>query len=208
MEIYLVRHGETEYNRADIFRGRSDPPLNDNGIAQARMAGEYLADLEFEEFYHSPLLRARQTAEEIASFHHRTPVPLDLLIDVDYGEWSGKSVEEVRLRWPREFELWINQPSRLVFPGGESLLSVYQRLKEALYRLAHRHNFRVLAVSHKVTNRIMLCIALGLDLEGIWRIDQSNGAINIITSVDGSWMVKRMNDVSHLASCMSPDQQT
>ncbi len=208
MELYLVRHGETEYNRADIFRGRSDPPLNENGMTQALMAGRYLGGLEFEGFYHSPLLRARQTAEQIASFHHQTPTPLEQLIDVDYGEWSGKSVEEVRSRWPREFDLWINQPSRLVFPGGESLISVYDRLKDALSWLAEQHRKRVLAVGHKVINRIMLCIALGLDLEGIWRIDQSNGAINIIASVDGRWMVKRMNDVCHLVTCMSPDQQT
>jgi broad specificity phosphatase PhoE len=137
-----------------------------------------------------------------------TVQPLGYFIDVDYGEWSGKTVEEVRRNWPREFELWVKRPGELVFPGGESLKEVCQRVNEGLLWLRDHNQQRVLLVGHKLVNRIILCIVLGLSLEGIWSIDQSNGAINVITTFDERWMIRRMNDVSHIESCLSREQLT
>ncbi len=130
MELYLVRHGETEMNRVDVFRGRSDPPLNETGLEQARAVGESLARLDFQAFYASPLKRSMQTAQAIADRHVSEVRPFPAFIDIDYGEWSGKSVEEVRSRWPREFSLWSESPAEVVFPGGESLAGAYARLSE------------------------------------------------------------------------------
>jgi broad specificity phosphatase PhoE len=96
-----VRHGETEMNRADLFRGRSDPPLNETGLEQARATGESLARLEFRAFYASPLARSMRTARAIAERHASEVRPLPAFIDIDYGAWSGLSAEEVRSRWPR-----------------------------------------------------------------------------------------------------------
>jgi broad specificity phosphatase PhoE len=208
VELYLVRHGETEMNRADLFRGRSDPPLNETGLEQARAAGESLACLEFQAFYASPLTRSMRTARAIAERHASEVLPFPAFIDIDYGAWSGLSVEEVRSRWPREFSLWSESPAEAVFPGGESLSGAYARLAEGLAALRDMHAGRVLVVGHKVVNRLVLCVCLGLGPEGMWRLDQSNGAINVVESRGESWMVKRLNDVAHLSSCMSRDQLT
>ncbi len=208
MELYLLRHGETEMNRADVFRGRADPPLNERGLEQARAAGQSLSGLGFEAFYASPLTRSMQTARAVALPHASEVVPLPAFIDVDYGEWSGLGVEEVRSRWPEELRTWAERPSEAAFPGGESLLEARERLARGLEGLRKGHAGRVLLVGHKVVNRIALCICLGLGLEGIWRLDQSNGAINVVASTDGGWLVKRMNDVGHLSACASRDQLT
>ncbi len=208
MELVLIRHGETEFNRADIFRGRADPPLNERGLRQARAAAARLAALEMEAVYSSPLKRAMQTAGIIAGSHGLEVRSHPLFIDVDYGEWSGKSVDEVESAWPLEFSLWKEDPGRLCFPGGERLAEVRERLSRGLEELRDRHGGMVLLVGHKVVNRIILCICLGLGLEGIWRLDQSNGAINVIAAADSGWMLRRMNDVSHLEGCASPDQRT
>ncbi len=208
MDLVLVRHGETELNRADVFRGRADPPLNRQGLRQAEAASRRLASFPLEAAYASPLLRAAQTARAIASPHGIEVELHPSFIDVDYGEWSEKSVDEVAGTWPREFALWQQDPASLRFPGGESLKEARERLREGLEMLRSRHQGVVLLVGHKVVNRVILCICLGLGLEGIWRLDQSNGAINLISTVPDGWLLRRMNDVSHLEGCASADQRT
>lgn len=208
MELILVRHGETEFNRADVFRGRVDLPLNERGREQAKAAARYLSDLAFDAFYSSPLKRSVETAEAIAAPHGRGVEPLADFIDVDYGEWSGKSVEEVREGWPDLFVLWTDDPEKLTFPGGESLQEVRKRLQRGLEDLAARNEGRVLLVGHKLINRMIICIVLGLPTAGIWRVDQSNGAINVIRHGERGWVLRRLNDVSHLRGLESGNQVT
>ncbi len=208
LELILLRHGETEFNRADVFRGRVDLPLNRRGKRQARAAADYLSDLSFQAFYSSPLRRSMETASAVAEPHGGRVEPLDRFIDVDYGEWSGKSVEEVREGWPDVFRLWVEDPGKVTFPGGESLQAVRRRLREGLEELADRHSGRVLLVGHKLINRMIICIVLGLSTSGIWRVDQSNGAINVISHDGRVWMLRRMNDTAHLKGLESADQRT
>ncbi len=208
MELILLRHGETEFNRADVFRGRVDLPLNRKGRKQAEAAAAYLSGLSFQAFYSSPLRRSVETASAVAAPHKGRVVTLDEFIDVDYGDWSGKSVEEVREGWPEVFRLWVEEPGKVTFPGGESLRAVRMRLKRGLERLSERHGGRVLLVGHKLINRLIICIVLGLPTSGIWRVDQSNGAINVISHDERGWMLRRMNDTAHLKGLESADQRT
>jgi broad specificity phosphatase PhoE len=208
LELVLVRHGETEFNRADVFRGRIDLPLNERGRMQAQAAADYLAAEELEAFYSSPLQRSMETAAAIALPHAGEAQPLDYFIDVDYGQWSGKSIDEIRAAWPREFSIWADDPDRATFPDGEDVRVVRKRLEEGLEWLAREHNGGVLLVGHKLINRIILCIVLGLPTSGIWKLEQSNGAINLITRGEREWVLRRMNDASHLQGLESNDQQT
>ena len=209
MELYLLRHGETGMNRADVFRGRADPPLNERGLEQAGGWPEPVRP-GFRGFLREPAdpLHA-DGAGSRPSAHASEVGPLTAFIDVDYGEWSGLGVEEVRSRWPEELRIWAERPSEAAFPGGESLPEARERLGRGLDVLRKGHTGRVLLVGHKVVNRMALCVCLGLGLEGIWRLDQSNGAINASPlATDGGWLVRSMNDVGHLSACTSRDQLT
>jgi len=208
MELVLIRHGETEYNRADVFRGRIDLPLNERGRMQAHAASEYLAEEEFAAFYSSPLRRAMETAGAIAEPHGGKVRPMEDFIDVDYGEWSGKSIEEIASSWPREFAIWAEDPEKAVFPCGEAVTNVRERLREGMERLAREHDGRVLLVGHKLINRMILCYVLGLPTSGIWRMEQSNGAINNISWGERGWVLRRLNDTGHLRGLESREQET
>lgn len=208
MELVLVRHGETEYNRADVFRGRVDLPLNERGREQAEAAARYLEGVDFEAFYSSPLQRSMQTAGAIAAPHGGEVKPLEYFIDVDYGEWSGKNIAEIRKTWPQEFAVWANNPEEAAFPGGEPVREVRERLRKGLEWMSSRHEGTVLLVGHKLINRLVICIVLDLPTRGIWRVEQSNGAINIISHGERGWVLRRMNDVAHLRGLESKDQQT
>jgi len=94
--IILARHGETEWNVAEVFRGRIDIELNETGMKQAELLAEYLSNVEIDAIYSSPLKRALKTAKVIASYHKLNVEIVPGLIDFDYGKWQGLTHQEVK----------------------------------------------------------------------------------------------------------------
>ena len=95
MDIYLVRHGETQWNKEEVFRGRKDIPLNETGRKQAAQAGAYFREVPVKRIISSPLSRAVETAQGIAT---ATGVPVERvgeLTDINFGIWEGLSLKEV-----------------------------------------------------------------------------------------------------------------
>ncbi len=126
-EIILARHGETEWNVGEIFRGRIDIELNETGIKQAELLAEYLSDVEIDAIYSSPLKRALRTAEVIAS-HHKLEVEIAPgIIDLDFGQWQGLSLQEVTDKYSGLYAEWLSRPDRVKMPAGESLNDVRER---------------------------------------------------------------------------------
>jgi broad specificity phosphatase PhoE len=209
MRLYLVRHGETEYNRHDIFRGLKDIPLNDTGLRQARAAAECLKDMDFEAFYSGPLQRSYDTASAIAEPHGASVQLLSNLQDIDYGEWTGKTVDQVREAFPEIFQTWRNDPAQVTFPGGESLRDASARVQRGFEILAERHpDGNVLAVGHKMVNRLLLCTILGAAIGCMWHIEQMNGGINVIETGPRGYMLMQLNDTCHLTTCMTDNGVT
>ncbi|MFO7996535.1 MAG: histidine phosphatase family protein [Dehalococcoidia bacterium] len=97
--MMLVRHGDTDWNVEEIFRGRADVELNETGVKQAELLGKYLEFVPIEAVYSSPLKRALRTAEIIAGFHNIDITSCRELIDFDYGEWQGLSQDTVKERY-------------------------------------------------------------------------------------------------------------
>jgi len=98
-KILLIRHGDTDWNVEEIFRGRADIELNETGIKQAELLAKHLADEKIVAIYSSPLKRALRTAEIIAGSHHMNVIPAQELIDFDYGAWQGLSHDTVKEKY-------------------------------------------------------------------------------------------------------------
>jgi len=195
----LIRHGETEWNRDDRFRGRSDVPLNESGIAQARKIQERLAHLKIDAVYTSPLPRAIQTAEPLARSHNIEIRQTADLLDIDYGVWEGMAREDIQTKYPDLYNTWIKTPGKVKFPGGESVRQVRLRVEKLLEHLGEDHLGETVAlVSHRVTCHIALCIALDLPNDAIWRLRQDVGCINKFETRDGLYVVTLMNATDHL----------
>ena len=196
----LVRHGQTEWNRMERFRGRADVPLNAAGLAQAAAAGRRLAaEWPLTAVYSSPLSRAAATAEAIAA-HFDLPVErLDGLADIDYGEWQGLTPDEARALWPAQVKAWYTAPHTVRPPGGESLADLRVRAMATIHTLASRHAGQTVAlVSHTVVNRVILLAILGLGNDRFWRLRQDNGAINVFEAEGRDFVLVGMNDTCHL----------
>jgi hypothetical protein len=124
LEIILARHGETDWNVAEVFRGRTDVELNKTGVRQAELLGKYLSDLKIDAVYSSPLKRALKTAEAVAGYHAIKVEIVSGLIDFDYGEWQGLPLREVREKYSELYAAWINCPEQVRMPAGERLEDV------------------------------------------------------------------------------------
>ncbi|MEE8318999.1 MAG: histidine phosphatase family protein [Dehalococcoidales bacterium] len=200
-EIRLIRHGETGWNAAELFRGRADIALNENGLRQAELLAEYFKDEKIDAIYSSPLERARKTAEIIAGRHELEVKNTGGLIDIDFGEWQGLSRQEVKDRYGELYATWINHPDRVKFPGGESLGEVRQRAREFVDKLVAEYEGKTVAlVSHRVVNKVLICALLGLDDAHFWSIRQDTCGITTFNHENERFIMTRHNDTSFLAA--------
>jgi len=199
-QIILVRHGQTEWNRLERFRGRADVPLNAAGLSQAQAVGRRIAaKWQPAAIYAGPLSRTMQTAEAIGSWCG-LPVHVELrLVDIDYGEWQGATPEDVRTRWPEAIAAWYDTPHLAQIPGGETLDDVRARALSAVHDLGAQHMEQtIVLVSHTVVNRIILLGILGLGHDRFWRLRQDTCAINVFERVNDGFTLVTMNDTCHL----------
>lgn len=150
-DLYLVRHGETEWNRLRRIQGMTDIPLNDTGREQARRTGMLLTRRPIARVYTSPLGRARETAEIIArELGLPDPEARDALVERNYGDAEGLSFHEIELRYPPGSDV----------PGRESREEVAARVLPALQLLATQHpEESIVVVSHGGAIRAALMVA-------------------------------------------------
>lgn len=198
----LVRHGQTEWNRHEHFRGRIDIPLNETGRAQAAATARRIAETwQPVAVYTSPLGRAYETATFIARAMGLVPAIHPGLNDIDYGDWHGLTPAEVGRRWPEAMAAWRHAPHQAQPPAGESLAAVQTRALAAVHELADRHpQDTVVLVGHTVVNRVILLGVLGLGLDRFWRLGQDTCALNVFTLEDGEFTLQVLNDTCHLRS--------
>ncbi|MCL4396359.1 MAG: histidine phosphatase family protein [Chloroflexi bacterium] len=195
----LVRHGQTEWNKNERFRGRADIPLNETGVAQAQQVAARLVGEKIDAIYSSPLQRALRTAQPIAENHRLAVQPLDGLNDVDEGALEGLTIAEARQDFPKVVDDWLNAPGHVKFPKGESLKTVRIRVEKTLTDLAALHPDQTLVlVSHRVTSGVILCHVIGLDLDSYWNIELDNASMSRFETRRGGYVVTLINDTNHL----------
>ena len=196
----LVRHGQTEWNRIERFRGRADVPLNDTGLAQARATGERVAaEWRPVAVYSSPLSRAMRTAEAIATHFGLQVQARPGLADIDYGQWQGLTPDEARERWPEDVEAWYAAPQIAQILGGETLAALRDRAMAEVKELGNlREGETIALVGHTVINRIILLGVLGLGNERFWRLRQEPCAVNVFEWDGADFVLASMNDTCHL----------
>jgi len=198
-EILLIRHGETAWNREQVFRGRSDIALADRGREQARLLAERLAEEDLEAVYSSSLSRSRETAEPVAKAHGLRVRVDDRLTDMSYGQWEGRQHEEVKREHPDLYRTWIEAPHTFRPPGGERLSEVVARAWPAMGEIGRRHREgRVAVVTHRVVCKLLLCSAVGAGEAAFWRVRVDTASISIVETGDDLWVVTRVNDTHHL----------
>ncbi len=200
MKIILVRHGQTQWNQVERFRGQIDVPLNETGLAQAEaVARRIAARWTPAAIYSSALSRAMVTGQKIAHPFGLTVEPNAGLLDINFGQWQGLSPEEAQNRWPEQVWNWLHAPQRVTIPDGEPFEQAQSRALAAVNELVIKHpGETIVLVSHTVINRLILLGILNLGMEHFWTLRQDNCAFNILEAEAGRYILATMNDTCHL----------
>jgi broad specificity phosphatase PhoE len=195
----LVRHGQTEWNRVERFRGRADLSLDETGRRQAEAAALRLKGEKIAAIYSSPLKRTIETADILASQLKLLVQPFEGLLDIDFGSWQGLSPKEAAQQDSQLYQKWLERPHEVRFPQGESLDIVRRRVVSGVEDVASKHNDQaVVLVSHKVVCQVLMCAMIGLDNSHFWQVRQDVNAINIFELRDSAPLVMLVNDTCHL----------
>jgi probable phosphoglycerate mutase len=177
--FHLLRHGEHNV-QGKICAGRMPGVvLSERGRAEAEAAARRLAGLDIAAIYASPLERTRETAEIVGRRLALPVTTLDDLAELDFGEWTGKTFDEVRKdpRWPA----WASHRSLSCIPGGETMREVQRRVVEAIMEMREQHpSEAVVVVSHGDVIRAALVFALGMPLDFYGRIEVAQSSVSSI----------------------------
>lgn len=180
--IYLIRHGQTEFNLERRHHGHVDFPLTELGRQQARRAGEALGtliDARGSVIFSSPSGRALQTAMTVADV---VAIEKSIIVDPDLmeigmGSAEGMTQTEMEKRWPVPQVVAENETMSLQSPDGESLEALVKRLDRALRRVANHHAVSRVVVSHGVAGRVIRALYLGLRTVEAFRLDAPQNAL-------------------------------
>jgi broad specificity phosphatase PhoE len=199
--LFLVRHGTTEWNQEEIFRGRIDCKLNETGLAESRALEVYFRDAAIDFVYSSPLSRATETARAVAVSKRLVVTADPAFIDINYGEWQGLPLEEVKVKYSDLYRLWQERPQEVTFPGGENLAQVRARAWDGLEKVVQANLGKtVLVVSHRVVTKVLICAVLGLDDSHFWQIKQDTTAVNCFEYTGKDFITSLINDTCHMKS--------
>ncbi len=199
--IFLVRHGETDWNQTGRFQGRIDTTLNQKGKNQALALALTLKDEPILTIYSSPLVRAMETARCIKEFHPLVPLlEEEGLTEMDLGEFDGMEADHWVAQYQDFIKTWRNAPSSLRMPGGESLQEVQNRAIHTLEHITNLHppKSTLLLCSHNFVNRSILCYVSGIPLDRFRDVRQDLAALNLLCKNEGRWHAEVINEVSHL----------
>ena len=181
--LILVRHGETDWNKAGRFQGQIDIPLNDNGRRQAAAARDFLKDIPIDRAWSSTLSRPTETAQIILEEHPDVALTqIDGLVEIGHGLWEGKLESEIRDDWSELLDTWKRAPETVQMPEGETIQDVWARSVRSWGEIAEQLKAEetVLVVAHDAVNKTILCDLLGLTPADIWAVKQGNGGVTVV----------------------------
>ena len=204
MKIYLVRHGETDWNLSGKAQGQSDIPLNSTGENQALSVSKYFSNINIESIYSSSVQRALKTASIISIHHNTDPVINDSFLEIDFGALDGEPLKDMRTSFPLFFEKWTSDPTSAVFPESKETLKILQsRTWKGLTELvkAHSESDNIIVVSHAFAIYSILCRALDMPLRNYGRLRLMPGTISVLEAkknpgnefVDTKWTLTKLN---------------
>ncbi|HCL90550.1 MAG TPA: phosphoglycerate mutase [Candidatus Atribacteria bacterium] len=198
--IILVRHGECEGNIKGMFRGRTDFPLNERGLVQAQDLAQELKSFPLKHIYTSPLSRARQTAEAISRQCRIEVKTEEQFNNIELGSWEGRFKKEIAELYPKEWELWVNNPEKLKVKDMETLYDVQMRAKACLDSLVSQHNGETLAiVTHRAVLKPLIAACLNIALPYFWKIHLDTASYSLLSYKEGrGYCLLQLNQTKHL----------
>lgn len=196
--IFLMRHGESEYNAKKMVQGHIDTSLTEKGILQAKYAGEFLKGSNIKKVISSDLKRAHQTALTVAEVL-KVPVVVDSRIrEMHFGTWEGLSYDHIYKNHLEDFYNWLANPVKHPLPKQEDINHFEKRLRSFLEDIRNHDEDNILVVGHGGSVQGLLCIAMELGMENLWKFKHNNTGISLIETAGKTLSVRFINMSYHL----------
>ena len=177
-KLYLIRHGETDYNNSLRFQGQTDIPLNQKGIEQAESAADFLRNIPLQAIYTSTLIRAKTTAEIIARAKGMELQETDALREMSFGIWENMNTKDIQKKYAKEWKDFFANPANTKIPQGESMSDAQKRVYPVVQEILDQYpEGDVAFVAHGGIIRVLICTMLGLDLNRAWHLHVGNASI-------------------------------
>lgn len=204
LEIYLTRHGETEWNKIKRMQGQSDSPLTEFGVKQAEWLAERLQSKTFTYIYTSPLGRAKETALIVNKGLGAKVVEDDRLKEIYMGDWEGRLVSDLEKEFPQENNAFWHNPLAFKMAGKESFQEVHNRAADFFEDMLSKHgDGKILVVAHAIILKGMMNYIQGESLSKFWEgkhiLPTSLTKINVL---DNRYTVIYTADISHHKEAM------
>ncbi len=200
MKLYIIRHGETEWNIQKRLQGWNNSDLTEKGINDAMNLAERLKDVDFTHIFSSNQKRAVETAKILRKDRDTDIVELDGLKEIGFGKWEGMEMEDLLSEYKDEFDIFLNKP-HLYKPtlDGESYEDMFKRVRFSLKEILRTKGKDILIVSHGVTVKILTAIIKEIPLEDIYTIGINKGtALNICQVKKDKIEFIVEGDISHM----------
>ena len=196
--ITVVRHGETDWNVSRQLQGRQNSKLTANGLKQAQLTAEALKGIAFDALYTSDLKRALETTEIINQYHN-LEIQIDKsLAERNFGVMEGLTSEELKEKYPEIYSNYLARKEDFQIPGGESLISFMDRVKQSLENIIRVHEGRhILIITHGGVLDCIIRTLFDYPLSAPRRFSIYNASINRISVTDGEWFLEEWGNISH-----------
>ncbi len=197
--LYVVRHGNTAWNRAGRLQGQIDVELSDAGCSEAKRLADALAPVHFEAAYSSDLRRCVQTAEIVLDGRGVPLTTNPALREEDFGAWTGKAHAEIARLWPDQWKARERDRIHARPEGGESLGDLERRVMPCLEKIAEDHpRGNVLVVTHGGPAFVFFSRVMAPDGKLRGNFSVANCALNIVAHTRFGWKIQLLNDTCHL----------
>lgn len=200
--VYLVRHGETEWNANSKVQGTLDTDLNEIGLQQAVLVAKKLAGENISAVYSSSLKRAKITAKKIAEACNLEVNELHDFREICLGPWQGLTIQEINEKYADHFKVYRESPSDFNMPGAETFLQVTERFCNAMNQIVAANPERnIVIVSHGAAIKAAMITTLGMELRHYNKFRIDNASLSILDFSDkhnGGVIVHCMNNTCHL----------
>lgn len=199
--MYLIRHGQTDWNLRAALQGQVDIPLNETGRAQAAASRQMLADTVFDAVYTSPLSRARETARLATGLPDEKILSDERIKEISFGVWEGRSTQELGDKIKPFF---LDPPHYIPPEGAESIPHLMERTGDFARFVLEKHRGQtVLAAAHGAALHALITAALNNPLSEFWKADLGNCCIAVLKSNGGPFELEEIRRPTGGASSLS-----
>ena len=180
MNIYLLRHGQTEENRKGTYYGNLDVSLNDVGIIQGNKAKQFFNNIKLDRVYVSDKKRTLEMVKLVLGQEEIEVIQDNRINETNFGDFEGKTYEEIQKLYPKECMCWESNWKEFEPPNGENYIKLCERVKNFMEYIKNLKCDNILICTHSGVIRAIYCYIMNENIDLFWKFGCKNGDISLI----------------------------